>query len=192
MVYAEDRSFVAPGQPICVEEEFLPGENVRKLKENLIISTKAGVVEYDKSKRIVNVLPVKIVEEISLRDKVLIEVKEVQEKIAIVEIIAVNNKPLKHRRTAVILPNPKMKQEMGEYIGVGDLVIAEVVTLFSGVIGLSIWKNDLGAVLSICSKCGRVLRKMDKILICIKCENREKRKIVPYYGNIIQLGNILR
>ncbi|MEN2974834.1 MAG: exosome complex RNA-binding protein Csl4 [Candidatus Caldarchaeales archaeon] len=192
MVYVEDGGFVTPGQPICVAEEFSPGENTKILKDSLIISVKAGFVNYDKNNRIVNIKPVKTVEELVIRDRVLVEVREVQEKIAIVEIMAANNKPLKHKRTAIILPNPKMKNEIGEYVGVGDLVLAEVVTLLAGVIGLSIWKDGLGAVLSICRKCGGLLVKEDKILVCERCKNKEKRKIVPQYGNLTRLGYMVR
>lgn len=180
MVYVEDGGFVTPGQEVCVAEEYLPGLNVKKTKDNIIVSVKTGFVNYDKSKRVVNVHPVKNVENLNLGDKVLAVVKEVQEKIALVEILAVNMKPINHKRTAVILPDVKTKQDINQCIGIGDLVIAEIVTLFSGVIGLSIWKNDLGSVIPVCSKCGRQLRKIDKTLTCFKCGNKEKRKLAYY------------
>ncbi|MCL7391491.1 MAG: exosome complex RNA-binding protein Csl4 [Thaumarchaeota archaeon] len=177
MVFVEDGEFVIPGQRICVAEEYSPGLNVKMARDNIIISSRVGFVNYDKSNRIVHVRPVKSIEGINLGDQVLVEVKDVQEKIAVVEILAVNGRPIKHRRTAVILPDLKTRQDLNECIGVGDLVIAHVVTLFSGVIGLSIWKNQLGAVLPICSRCGRPLKKKDKALVCLKCGNREKRKM---------------
>ena len=180
MVYIEEGGFVTPGQQICVAEEFSPGINVKMTRDNIIVSTKAGFVSYDKNKRIVYVRPVKSIESVNLGDQVLVETKDVQEKIAIAEILAVNWKPLKHKRVAVILPNVKTRQDLNECIGVGDLVIAEVVTLFSGVIGLSIWKNELGSVLPICSRCGRPLRKVDKVLTCFKCGNQEKRKLSSF------------
>lgn len=180
MVYVEDGGFVIPGQEICVAEEYLPGLNVRNTKDNIIVSMRLGFVKYNKDKRTVDVHLVKTVENLNLGDKVLAIVKEVQEKIAIVEILAVNMKPIRHKRVAVILPTLKIKQDISEYIGVGDLIIAEIVTLFSGVIGLSIWRSGLGTVVPICSKCGRPLRKKDKILICIKCGNKEKRKLANY------------
>lgn len=181
MVYVEDGEFVTPGQPLCVAEEYSPGLNSKMVRDSIIISTRAGFVNYDRDKRVVNIKPVKPVKDMNLGDRVLAQVKDVQEKIAIVEILAVNMKPLKHKRTAVILPNIKTRQKVNECIEVGDLVIAEVVTLFSGVIGLSIWKDGLGSALSICSKCGRALRKKDRALVCPKCGNREKRKIA-YIG----------
>jgi exosome complex RNA-binding protein Csl4 len=177
MVFVEDGGFVTPGQRICVAEEYSPGLNVKKERDNTIVSTRVGFVSYDKSNRIVHVRPVKSIESINLGDQVLVEVKDVQEKVAVVEILAVNKRPIKHRRTAVILPDLKTKQDLNECIGVGDLAIAHVVTLFSGVIGLSVWKNELGSVLPICSRCGRPLKKKDKALTCIKCGNKEKRKM---------------
>jgi exosome complex RNA-binding protein Csl4 len=177
MVLVEDGGFVIPGQWVCVAEEYSPGLNVKIARGNIIVSTRVGFVSYDKSNRMVHVRPVKSIEGISLGDQVLVEVKDVQEKTAVVEILAVNRRPIKHKRTAVILPDLKTRQDLNECIGVGDLVIGHVVTLFSGVIGLSIWKNELGSVLPMCSRCGRPLKKKDKALICLKCGNKEKRKM---------------
>lgn len=172
-------------------EEFLPGFNVKLHKDGVIASLKSGFVKYDKKRRVVNVQPLKPVDEVKVGDKVLVEVKEVQDKIAIVDVIAVNGKPLKHPRAAVILPTPEMRDDMGEYVGIGDLVLALVITVFAGVIGLSIWRPGLGAVLSLCDRCGGMLRKRGRDLICTRCGNKEKRKIVPFYGNITQLSSMI-
>jgi len=180
MVYVEDGGFVMPGQEICVAEEYLPGLNVRNTKDNIIVSMKTGFVKNNTQNKTLKIHPVKIVENLNLGDKILALVREVQEKIAVVEILAVNMKPIKHRRVAVILPPVKAKQDISECIGVGDLVIAEIVTLFSGVIGLSIWKNDLGSVIAICSRCGSPLKRKDRILVCFKCGSKEKRKLAYY------------
>lgn len=191
MVFAEEGALVAPGEPLCVAEEYLPGANVKLHRDGVIASIRPGLVRYDKKKRVVSVQPLKQPEEIRVGDKVLAEVKEVQEKIAIVDIIAVNGRPLKHPRAAVILPTPRMKEEMGEYVGIGDLVIALVINVFAGVIGLSIWRPGLGSILSICDRCGGTLIKKGKELLCPRCGNKEKRKILPFYGKLTQVSSMI-
>ena len=191
MVFIQDGGIVSPGEPICVEEEFLPGENTRLHEDGIVASKTYGKVKYDRHSRKVRVEPLKTLDEIKVGDMVLAEVKEVQDKVAVVEIISVNNRPLKHARTAFILPAPKMKGTMDDYVGVGDLVIAMVINVFAGVIGLTIWRQGLGAIYSLCDSCGGLLKRTQKGLVCTRCGKREKRKIVHYYGNMARLVSIV-
>jgi len=191
MVFLKDGDLVSPGEPICVTEEYMPGENVRLDKGGVVVSILRGKVSYDHERRIVRVEPLKLVEKLKVGDKVLVEIKEVQDKIAIASILSINGRLVKHPKTAVILPNPGMKKTMDQYVGIGDLVVASVVTTFMGVIGLSIWRQDLGVVLARCNKCSGMLKKVGKSLICVRCGKREKRKIVPQYGSIAYLISIM-
>ncbi|RLG01580.1 MAG: hypothetical protein DRN49_00990 [Thaumarchaeota archaeon] len=191
MVFLKDGEPVSPGEPICVAEEYMPGENVKLDKRGVIVSILRGRVSYDHERRIVRVEPLKLVEKLKVGDRVLVEVKEVQDKIAIASILSVNGKLVKHPRTAVILPNPGMKKTMDQYVGIGDLVVASVVTTFMGIIGLSIWRQDLGVVLARCNKCSGILKKVRKSLICVRCGGGEKRKIVPQYGSIAYLISLM-
>ena len=191
MVFLKDGDLVSPGEPICVTEEYMPGENVRLDKGGVVVSILRGKVSYDHERRIVRVEPLKLVERLKVGDKVLVEIKEVQDKIAIASILSINGRLVKHPKTAVILPNPGMKKTMDQYVGIGDLVVASVVTTFMGVIGLSIWRQDLGVVLARCNKCSGMLKKVGKSLICVRCGKGEKRKIVPQYGSIAYLISIM-
>lgn len=192
MVFVRDGELVVPGQPICVEEEFSAGENVKKHRDGILAPVISGIVRFDYSGRLVHVKPLKQVKEIKVGDRVLAQVKEVQDKIAIAQILSINDAPLKHPRTAVILPTKNMKGSFEEYIGVGDLVVATVATYFAGVIGLSIWRPNLGVIVGICNKCSGVLAKIGKSLICKRCGEKQKRKIVPHYGNLEHLVFMLR
>jgi len=191
MVFLKDGELASPGEPICVTEEYKPGENVRLDKGGVVVSILRGKVSYDHERRIVRVEPLKLVEKLKVGDKVLVEVKEVQDKIAIASILSINGRLVKHPKTAVILPNPGMKKTMDQYVGIGDLVVASVVTTFMGIIGLSIWRQDLGVVLARCNKCSGMLKKVRKSLICVRCGKGEKRKIVPQYGSIAYLISIM-
>lgn len=192
MVFAKDGDLVVPGEPLCVEEEFEPGENVKRHKNGILAPTISGIVKFDCSKRVVHVKPLKQAEGIKVRDMVLAQVREVQDKIAIVNILSANESALKHPKTAVILPTKDIRGSLEEYVGVGDLVVATVATCFAGVIGLSIWRPDLGVVLGVCNKCSGALAKFGKTLVCTRCGLKQKRKIVPYYGNLERLASMLR
>lgn len=192
MVFVRDGEVVVPGEPLCVEEEFEPGENVKRCQDGILTSIISGVVKFDYSKRIVYVKPIKQVEEIKVGDVVLAQVKEVQDKIAIVNILSANGSGLKHPRTAVILPSKSVRGSLEDYVGVGDLVISTVITCFAGVIGLSLWKPNTGVILGVCSKCSGLLVKSKKTLACARCGEKQKRKIVPYYGNLEHLASMLR
>lgn len=191
MVFLKDGEIASPGEPICVTEEYMPGENVKLDKGGMVVSILRGKVSYDHERRVVRVEPLKLVEKLKVGDRVLVEVKEVQDKIAIANILSINGRLAKHPRTAVILPNPGMRKTMDQYVGIGDLVVASVVTTFMGIIGLSIWRQDLGVVLARCNKCSGMLKKVRKSLICMKCGEGEKRKIVPQYGSIAYLISMM-
>ena len=191
MVFVKDGELVTPGEPICVEEEYSPGENAKLHGDGVVASLISGVVQYDRSKRIVKVKPIKQVEKVKVGDQVLLQVREVQDKIAIASIIAVNGKAVKHPKTAVILPNRGRRGTMDEYVGVGDLAIGLVVTNFMGVIGVSIWRPNLGVVYGICKKCSGPLIKAGRTLVCSRCGEKQKRKIVPYYGNLERIASMM-
>ena len=194
MVFVKEGEPVAPGEPICVQEEYEPGENTEVDKDGRIVSTILGRVSYDKARRAVSVKPLKRGEAIRIGDQVLAQVRELQDKIALVSILSANGQPLKHPKTAVIIPGRgrAMRGEMKDYVGVGDLVVAQVVTSFMGVIGLSIWKPNLGVVLGLCNRCSGILMKSKRTLVCSRCGEKQKRKIVPYYGNLERLASMLR
>jgi len=191
MVFLKDGDPASPGEPICVAEEYMPGENVELDKGGVVVSVLRGRVSYDHNRRVVRVEPLKLVEKLRVGDKVLAEVKEVQDKIAIASILSVNGRNLKHPRTAVILPNPGMRKTMDQYVGIGDLAVASVVTTFMGIIGLSIWRQDLGVVLARCDKCSGILKKVRRGLICERCGSVGKRKIVPQYGSMAYLISMM-
>jgi len=192
MVFVKEGEMVTPGEAICIEEEFAAGENVKKHRDGVIASLVSGTVHYDDKNRTVHVKPIKRVEEIKVGDLVLAQVKEVQDKIAIVNILSSNGSALKHNRVAVVLPDKRMRGNMDEYVGVGDLIIGSVVTCFMGMIGLSIWRPNLGVIMGICNECSGTLIKLRKTLVCTKCGKKQKRKIVPYYGNLERLVSMLR
>ncbi len=191
MVFVKDGETVVPGEPLCIQEEFSPGENAALDSRGRVIAKVLGTVSYDKSKRIVDVRPLKTPQLIKVGDQVLAQVRSIQDKIVVVTILSVGDRALKHPKAAIIVPGRGMKEEMKDVVGVGDLVVAQVITQFMGIIGLSIWKPNLGVVLGICDKCLNALTRTRAGLICPKCGEKHKRKIVPFYGNMERIASML-
>jgi exosome complex RNA-binding protein Csl4 len=191
MVFVKDGGVVAPGEPLCIQEEFSPGDNTGLDSQGRVIAKVLGIASYDKSKRIVDVRPLKSAQSIRIGDQVIAQVRSIQDRIAIATILSAGGRALKHPKTAVIIPRKGMKEDMKDVVGVGDLVIAQVITKFMGIIGVSIWRPDLGVVLGICDKCSSILNKAKMGLVCPKCGERHKRKIVPFYGNTERLASML-
>jgi len=191
MVFVKDGEVVAPGEPLCIQEEFSPGDNTSLDSRGKVVAKVLGVASYDKSKRIVNVKPIKPAQSIKVGDQVIAQVRGIQDKIAIVTILSAGGRALKHPKTAVIIPRKGMKEDIKDLVGVGDIIVAQVITQFMGIIGVSIWRPNLGVVLGICDKCSSILNKAKMGLVCPKCGERHKRKIVPFYGNMERIASML-
>ncbi|MEM0443089.1 MAG: exosome complex RNA-binding protein Csl4 [Candidatus Caldarchaeum sp.] len=176
------KTMVVPGEPVCVIEEFLPGDGVIVNSSGLVKSVYVGQVSYDMNKRYVNVVNVKEKQELRARDRVVAEVKDVQEKIAVARaFVKLPDKPLKHRRTGVLLG--RRNEQMEDVVGIGDIAVLEVASIYRGLITFDIYKPGCGVVLAFCSVCRRPLEKKDQLLFCGKCGSRERRKTVLKYGN---------
>ncbi|MEM0329689.1 MAG: exosome complex RNA-binding protein Csl4 [Nitrososphaerota archaeon] len=191
MVFIRDGEVVVPGEPLCIQEEFSPGDNTSLDSRGRVIAKVLGIASYDKSTRTVSVKPMKAVQPFKVGGQVIAQVRSIQDKIAVVTILSAGGRALKHPKTAIIIPRKGMKEEMKDVVGVGDLVIAQVATQFMGIIGLSIWRPGLGVVLGVCDKCSSILSKAKMELICLKCGEKHKRKIVPFYGNMERIASML-
>jgi exosome complex component CSL4 len=191
MVFVKDGEVVAPGESLCIQEEFSPGDNTGLDSQGRVVAKVLGIASYDKSKRVVDIRPLKSAQSIRVGDQVIAQVRSIQDKIAITTILSAGGRALKHPKTAVIIPRKGMKEDLKDVVGVGDLIIAQVITQFMGIIGISIWKPDLGVVLGTCDKCSSILNKAKMGLVCPKCGEKHKRKIVPFYGNVERIASML-
>ncbi len=184
------KTIALPGEPICVMEEFLPGRGVSADPNGVVKSRYFGKVYYDLNKREVSVVLFRESSILEEKDRVLAEVKDVQDKIAVAEAFAkFPDKPLKYRRTGVILA--RKNDQMETLVGVGDVVIVEVSSIYRGLVTFDIYEPGCGVLLAICSVCGKVLEKKDDILICKNCSNKERRRTVLKYGNIQLLKELV-
>ncbi len=184
------KTIVLPGEPICMIEEFLPGKGVSVDPNGIVKSLYFGKVYYDLNKREVSVVLFGEKNVLEEKDIVLAEIKDVQDKIAVAEAFAkFPDKPLKYRRTGVILA--KKNDQMDELVVEGDVVIVEVSSIYRGIVTFDIYKPGCGVFLAICSACGRVLEKKERLLVCKNCGNKERRRTVLKYGNLELLKELV-
>lgn len=176
------RKIALPGEKLCVIEEFAPGENTFVSKDGEVLSATIGFPSYDLKRHLVSVEPLKKVSKPKVGDLVLCEVKEVQEKIVICDIIALDEAELKYRWSGILALTPKRRGGSVEF-SIGDLLLAKVVSETYGIYVLSIDDRGLGSVLSFCDSCGRSLTLRGKGLICPNCRITYRRKVVSFYGN---------
>lgn len=173
-------------------EEFLPGEGATESINGEVTSKLVGSVKFDGKQKLVTVKPFKHVEKIGVGDMVLVKVREVQDKLTIVEILAKDGKPLKYKRVAAILHDHPIKDFQSAPLGVNDIVLASVYNVLAGNITLKINCNECGTVMSVCDKCGGILKLINNVLKCNVCGNKEKRKISKFYGDLSFLSNWLK
>lgn len=182
----EEKRVVLPGEKLCVLEEFLSGKGTRVSVDGTVFSTVVGKVKFDKKKHEVQVEAIKEPDNITVGDTVLCEVKELQSKSAIVKIVGKNGRLLKHNRTAILLAKPGSKESLGHYISVGDVLLAKVTSIISGLINVSIWESGFGVLQAICDNCGSTMTsvKKDKYNVyCPKCRKFDTRKVAVQHGN---------
>lgn len=188
----EKEKLVTPGDQICVIEEYMPGEGAFETREGVVVAKALGTVQLDKTRREARVRGIKERQEIGMGDIVLCEIKEIQEKLALVDILARNGKPLKHSRHGAILLPAGYRRHLSDVLGIGDVVFARVTLADSGVINLSIWSPSYGAVLCFCDNCASKLILVRGILTCEKCGQRERRKIIAKeYSQTQKIGEWL-
>ncbi|MEM2910446.1 MAG: exosome complex RNA-binding protein Csl4 [Nitrososphaerota archaeon] len=192
---AEDRRQIAlPGEKLCVLEEFLSGKGTSTSLDGTVFATVVGKVKFDRKKREVQVEAIKEPDSVAVGDIILGEVKELQSKSAVIKIIGKNGKILRHQRSATLLAKPGSKESLGQHVSVGDVLLAKVTSIISGLINVSIWEPGFGVLQAMCDRCGSIMGyvKKDKYNVyCSKCGRFDTRKILTHYGNAKRISDWL-
>ena len=129
--------------------------------------------------------PSKQLEAVKPGDRLLARVRDVQDKIAVLEALAkIDGTPLKYPRTGVVIA--RRGENLDNVVGVGDYAIVEVSSIYYGLITFDLYGHALGCIASLCSRCGSILEKRGNMLECGKCGSRERRKLALKYGSLNQ------
>lgn len=179
---------VAPGDPLCTIEEFMPGECVYVDDMGIVRAACIGVVELDSSLRRIRVRPAQLKPRMPARgEQVYAAVVSIpRDDLALLRIFAdERGLPYSGFFTGVLhvtQASDTPVKTMYELMKPGDVVKASV-TSSSTPYMLSTKRAQDGVVLAYCSVCGAPLYKAqgESILFCIKCGSIEKRKIAPNY-----------
>lgn len=127
--------------------------------------------------------PLKSLDTVSKGDRLIAVVRDVQDKIAVAEAISrPGGRPLRHTRTGIILT--KRGEVLDDVVGVGDLVVVGVSSIFNGLITFEITCPGCGCILSACSQCGGQMERRGPLLECVKCGRRERRRLALKYGDL--------
>ncbi|MEM3120702.1 MAG: exosome complex RNA-binding protein Csl4, partial [Nitrososphaerota archaeon] len=171
---------VLPGDKLCVVEEFMPVSGAKALKNGAVVATVAGIAEYDIKKHLVSVKPLESSIKIRPGDLVLCQVREVQDRLIICDILAAADYKVKTNWTAAVLHRGGTP-----IFTVGDIIVARVLDEYSGIYTLTVKGRGLGVFQAFCDICGAPLTPRDRTLLCLRCRRRySNRPLVPYYGKV--------
>ncbi|RLI90734.1 MAG: RNA-binding protein [Candidatus Altiarchaeales archaeon] len=177
------------GDYIGTIEEFLPGEGTFA-DDGKIYASNIGRVIIDKENHIARI-DCKLPAELKNNDIVFGEVISVNKN----GIMIILRKILGVKGSIEVKAGIHVSNISGRYVknpeelfGIGDIVKARVIRVGQGVVDLST-KGNLGVVKAFCKRCRAPLLRLrrDNMLICNRCNNRERRKIATDYGNVFEL-----
>lgn len=150
------------------------------MKDGTVVATVAGVAEYDLKRHSVSVKAVKPSVKIRPGDLVLCQVKEVQDKLVVCDILAASSHPVKTHWTAAAL-----QRREKPLFTVGDIIVARIRDDYSGIYSLTFKGRGLGVFQAFCDVCGAPLTLSGRVLFCVRCKRKyTNRPIAPYYGKV--------
>lgn len=186
----KDGEFVRPGSYLGVVEEFLPGRGAYEENGKIYAST-VGIVQYDMKGRKAEVDPVvRQPPTPTSGDIVICQVERMREKMALVEIVAlqkyIDREVTGSTKARIYISKVAKKyvKKMSDQFHIGDTVRSRVRKAHKPPLELSTMGKDLGVIRALCSKCRTVLQKKGNVLECPNCGNIEMRKLASDYGKV--------
>ena len=171
--------FVVPGSKIGVIEEYMAGQGTYEI-EGVIYSQLIGNAKADTKYRTISIRP-KITPIYPLEGQEIIGIVEtVQEKLAVINIIKIENSVLSKPFTGFLhisVASPRYAKNMREICKPMDQIKAKIISISSGIIRLMTSDHNLGVLKTFCSNCGYQLSLKKTVLKCERCKNIEKRKL---------------
>ncbi|MEM4250450.1 MAG: exosome complex RNA-binding protein Csl4 [Candidatus Bathyarchaeia archaeon] len=175
--------FVVPGSRLGVIEEFAAGEGTLELG-GVIYSRFVGVAKADPARRTVSVKP-RNTPNLPAEGKTVVGVvTNTQEKMAVLDLIEIEDEPLSTPFTALLhisAASPRYERSMIDVCRTLDLVRAKVVSAADGIVRLTTVGKNLGVLKAYCSNCGHQLILKRRLLKCERCNNTERRKLAADY-----------
>ena len=180
-----DGQFVIPGEKLGVVEEFMPGRGTVEV-DGSVYSSQTGLASLDTNRHIVSVKakagPPIVPEEGST---IIGVVEKIQEKMAIVNIIVVDDHKLQPPFTGMLHisnSSPRFERFMGDVCKPNDIIRGKVIDVSQRIPKLTTVGRDMGVIKAFCSRCGGELVLSGLILRCTLCLNVERRRLADDFG----------
>ncbi len=187
---SENNNLALPGDALAVMEEYLPGQGVYIDEENgYLRASLIGKVIKDIKTKNIKIHPIKQKHLFPRPGSIVIGyVSSIRNDIAVITLFSTPKlKTLSTPLTGILhvsQASTGYTKTMYDILGLGDLVKVKVLSQ-ENPFQLTMKYQNLGVILTTCSKCGAVLRKTkDNKLVCPRCGNVETRKTAPDYINL--------
>jgi exosome complex RNA-binding protein Csl4 len=144
-----------PGDKLATIEEFVPGTGSVSLGDS-VVSTVVGDVEPDMANRVINVKPVKSVEENlpKVGDLIVGHVDSSQPSMAQITILAVNEQLNDKQLSGMLSMREDRRRRTSSPIKAGDIVRAKVISTKNSIYHLSLDDQKAGVIKTACTNCG--------------------------------------
>ncbi len=166
----------------------MPGRGAYE-EDGRIYASTIGIAQYDMKGRKAEVNPiVRQPPTPKAGDIVICHVERMREKMALVEIVAMQE--YKDRevtgstkaRIYISKVARRYVKQMSDQFHIGDIVRARVRKAHKPPLELSTMGKGQGVIRALCSKCRTVLQRKGNVLECPNCSNIEMRKLASDYG----------
>lgn len=185
MAIRRSGQFVTPGERLGVIEEFVPGKGTYVVG-GAIYSQVTGHALVDLENRKISVFPKTKTPVVPKKGAtVFAEVIQVQEKVASVKILKINETELVKPFSAILhvsFTSPDFLRSLHDAVRSGDIIVARVLGDENQPYQLTTADNELGVIQSSCSRCGGALTYNRRTLACQRCGHFENRKVSDNYG----------
>lgn len=189
---AVDRRLVYPGDPVGVAEEFTPGPGTFEENGEVFAATvgyltldtstfEARVDAFTKGPAIVRP-----------GDVVIGKVNMTRSSMAVVEVQAIATQPNRgvggdtNGTLHVSKASERYVENMEDAFRIRDIVRARVLET-SPAIQLTTKGPDLGVLKSYCPRCGTIMGRQDRVVVCPECDWKDTKKMAEDYGQGIIL-----
>ncbi len=183
----ETGDFVAPGDELGVEEEFMPGDNAF-VDGGVVYSSTSGKVEFDTGSRKVSVFTSNLPPLPAKGDTIIGKVTFIKGQFARMDIIAIEGETKREIPSspegAVHISQARRNyvKDLESQFQIGDIVRARVVNPQRDPIILSTVDDEYGVIMAKCRECREPMVVKGKRLHCPDCDKFENRKVSSVYG----------
>jgi exosome complex component CSL4 len=173
-------TFVSPGDPVGVIEEFLQGQGVYEDDGTLFALTTGHLVVDLKQREIAVRRTVRTPLIPKRGDIVQGTVRSVQDRTMMMKILQIDGTPLKTPFTGVMHVSDVSRgyvKTMRDAFKPGDVIQARVISTVNREHHLSTQGEGMGVISAVCSRCGGELEGQGNRFRCTLCNRIERRKM---------------